>query len=132
MKKKEQNNLPKKDWDSLSNLEINKRICQAVYSNLKGLEVEQNFPGRDEVVVFVKTGEENGQRRGSISCCNWTGDWKDTSIILENHGMSLIKLRNGDWVCVSEFTGADDRRVSHTASSPQRAICIAYLKYMES
>lgn len=130
MKKKEQNTLPKKDWDSLSNLEINKRICQKIYSSPQGDVVIESVLGGDAVIVSNAQGK-NGLDVRPIYC-DWTGDWKDTSIILENHGMSLIKLRNGDWVCVSEFTGADDRRVSHTASSPQRAICIAYLKYMES
>lgn len=101
------------NYAGMSDFEINKAVGSAIGINWANLD--SNYHALSiwddgELCVFEP--------------CN---SWVDAGPIIQSNGMTLIKLTNGNWVCVSEFIDSVARRYSISSHNPLRAAMIVFL-----
>lgn len=114
----------KVNYSQMSSFDLNKLAAKKRFSHLPGLEVARDVEKRDRVVVFA---EKEGELV-SIACVDYCNEWRDCGEILEQSGISLVQLQNGDWCSVSRYEGdSTEPRASCTHKNAKCAVVVAYV-----
>lgn len=122
----------RKDWTQASLFEINKAVAEELYSHLKGLVVVRDVPTKNLVTVFYDITENETV---SVACHDFTGSWEDGGDIINDEGITIIKLLDGLWAAISRHQldeqGDPLPRFTHSANSPLEAAMVVFLKSKE-